>query len=132
MTGAERETLPVLVGQRLYAVEFVLDYVMLKFDNEWGGNFPSLQCFVLPKVVRDREYAASDALWARSLVSLIQCEVVETSEADGSGLSIVLTGGTIVVRPTVAEVIGLEIALFKAGESWMVWNTGEYAFDYLA
>lgn len=132
MTGAERETLPVLVGQRLHAVEFELDYFTLKFDNEWGENFPSLQCFVLPTVVLDREYAASDVLWAHALVSLIQCDVVETSEADGSGLSIVLTGGAVVLRPTVAEVVGLEIALFTAGESWMAWNTGEYAFDYLA
>lgn len=132
MTNPIDGSLPVLVGQRLYAVEFVLDYVILKFDNEWGGEFPTLQCFSLPKVVRGQEHTAGDAFWERILLSLIGDEVVSTSEDDGSGLSIALRLGTVLIKPTPDEVHGPEIAMLRVGDKSVIWRPGEDSFAYLA
>lgn len=35
-----------LVDQRLYSIEFVADYVQLRFDNDWNDPFPRLDCFI--------------------------------------------------------------------------------------
>lgn len=132
MTHPIDGSLPVLVGQRLYAVEFVLDYVILKFDNEWGGEFPTLQCFSLPRVVRGQEQKPGDAFWERTLLSLIGDEVVSTTEADDSGLSITLRLGAVLIKPTPDEVDGPEIAMLRDGDISIVWRPGEDSFAYLA
>lgn len=132
MTNPIDGRLPVLVGQRLYAVEFVLDYVILKFDNEWGGEFPTLHCFSLPCVVRGSKHTPGDAFWERTLLSLIGDEVISTSEAAGSGLSIALRGGTVLINPTPDEVGGPEIAMLRDGDKSTVWRPGEDSFANLA
>jgi len=127
------EFLSTLVGQRMYAVEFALGDLVLKFDNSWGAEFPTLQCFALPTVsIGQHDYTSDERDWTYALRSLVANEVTATFESSGSGLRIELQSATITLRPTASEVRCPEIAMLRAGPGdWMVWRAGEEAFEYL-
>lgn len=123
-----------LVGRRLYSIEFVLDYVQLRFDIEGSSDVSVLTCDVRPRVVvGQRSVAPRDAGWADALVSLAGQDVVATYEATGDGLRIDLAPGSIVLRPDYDELVGPEIATLNGfdGGDWMCWRPAEEAFEYL-
>jgi len=123
-----------LVGWRLYSIEFVLDYIQLRFDVDGSSDAPVLTCDVRPRVVVGQSsLAPSDPGWADALVSFAGQDVVATHEAMGDGLRLDFATGSIVLRPDNDELVGPEIATlngFNAGD-WMCWRPGEEAFEYL-
>jgi len=128
------EMLGRLCGCRLFSVQFVMDYVQLRFDGPIDDN-PVLNCDVMPIVERgtasihDGELGYSDAL--RGLISGV---VKSTREETGIGLRIEFEGGAIVIHPDRDDLIGPEIALlggFVDGR-WMCWRPGEESFEDLA
>jgi hypothetical protein len=128
------ELLSRLVGLRLYSVQFVMDYVQLRFDGP-TEDMPVLNCDVLPSVERDgRLFSAADLGYADALRALIPQSVVATAEQTGIGLRLEFEGGAIVVHPLRDDVPSPEIALlggFTDGR-WMCWRPGEDSFEDLA
>ncbi|WP_380164698.1 hypothetical protein [Jannaschia sp. R86511] len=127
------ELLGRLVGFRLYSVQFVMDYVQLRFDGPTHDE-PVLNCDVMPVVETEHGRVAPGATgYADALVALIEDSVVETAEAWGQGLRLQLTRGTLVVLPSVHDLEGPEIALLQGfqDERWMCWRPGEEAFEHM-
>lgn len=123
-----------LVGFRLYSVQFVMDYVQLRFDGPTRDE-PVLHCDVIPVVeAPDGRAAPGTVGYADALVALIPGHVVSTAEAKGRGLCLELEGGALVIRPELDEVVSAEIAMLSGFEDrhWMCWRPGEEAFEYLA
>ena len=121
-----------LVGLRLFSVQFVMDYVQLRFDGP-GDEAPVLNCDVWPHVEFDGvRYVESDLGYADALRHLIPGTVLETTEATGSGLCITLDSGKLVLHPRLDEVF-VEIAMLSgfSDRSWMVWRPGEDSFEDL-
>jgi hypothetical protein len=123
-----------LVGFRLYSVQFVMDYVQLRFDGP-TQDMPILNCDVMP-VVTISGHTSTDDLpgYADALRSLISGTVVHTEEATGIGLTIELDNGRVVLHPTRAELVGPEIAMLHGftDRHWMCWRPGEDSFEDLA
>jgi hypothetical protein len=123
-----------LVGFRLYSVQFVMDYVQLRFDGPTEDG-PVLNCDVLPVVeARTGLIAPAQVGYADALRAFIPGRVVATVEETGRGLRIEFDDGTICLHPEADEVPGPEIALlsgFKDGH-WMCWRPGEESFEDLA
>ncbi|UAC01709.1 hypothetical protein Dvina_16740 [Dactylosporangium vinaceum] len=122
-----------LVGFRLYSVQFVLDYVQLRFDGP-TEDMPVLNCDVLPVVqtpsgrIGPRQVGYADAL-----CRFIPSRVVATIEERGRGLRIEFDQGAICLHPEADDVPGPEIALlsgFKDGH-WMCWRPGGQSFEGL-
>lgn len=123
-----------LVGWRLYSVEFVLDYVQLRFDAEGRSDVPVLTCDVRPRVtVGQRSITPRDAGWADALVALAGQAVIATYEATGDGVRLDFATGSVVLRPDDNELVGPEIATLSGFDTgrWMCWRPGEEAFEYL-
>jgi hypothetical protein len=128
------ELLSRLVGLRLYSVQFVMDYLQLRFDGA-NDDTPVLSCDVMPTVETGTvRVAPGDLGYAGALVGLISHEVVGCSEATGSGLRIQFSSGTVILHPTVDQLVGPEIALLGgfADGQWMCWRPGEDSFEDLA
>jgi hypothetical protein len=123
-----------LVGFRLYSVQFVMDYVQLRFDGP-TEDMPVLNCDVLPIVETPSGVIGPGQVgYADALCALIPGHVVATVEETGRGLRIEFNEGTICLHPEVDEVPGPEIALlggFTDGH-WMCWRPGEESFEDLA
>lgn len=129
------ELLSRLVGNRMYSVEFVLnDYVQFRFDGEPGEATPvTLNCYVWPTITFGGQVWREDDLgYADAVRKLVPGTVMAISEQTGSGISISLDTGSVVIRPTrgkasteIAEIMG-----FGDG-SWMVWRPGEDCFAHL-
>ncbi|GIF13638.1 hypothetical protein Ate01nite_36700 [Actinoplanes teichomyceticus] len=128
------ELLSRLVGFRLYSIEFVMDYVQLRFDGP-TADMPVLNCDVLPVVeLPTGSIAPGQVGWADALRELISGHVVATTERTGQGIRIEFEGGAVRLHPDIDHLTGPEIALltgFKDG-SWMCWRPGEYAFEDVA
>jgi len=127
------ELLGRLVGFRLYSVQFVMDYVQLRFDGP-TKDMPVLNCEVMPAVETPAGMVVTGQLgYADALTALIPSEVVATSEATGSGLRIEFDARAIVLHPRFDEYTGPEIAVldgFQDGQ-WMCWRPGEESFEDL-
>lgn len=123
-----------LVGNRLYSVEFVMDYVQLRFDGDEIASGPVvLHCYVWPKVkFGDRFWRETDQGYADALRGLISGTVNATAEGTGVGLRVDLDTGSIVIHPELEEVY-VEIAELQGFDdgSWMVWRPGETSFEDL-
>jgi hypothetical protein len=129
------ELLSRLVGLRLLAVEFVLDYLQLRFDGDPHDPQPVMTCDVRPAVelgdgpaLRNGATGYADAL--RSLVGEL---VRSTDERTGVGLRISLETGAVRLHPSGDEIAGPEIAMLSGfpDQSWMVWRPGEESFEDL-
>lgn len=122
-----------LVDQRLYSIEFVADYVQLRFDNDWNDPFPRLDCFIPPTVtIGDQSYRREHVEWPHALLTMLSQTVTATSESERSGLRVELETGALTLRPLKSDIRGPEIALLKGDDDeWMVWRPGEEAFEYL-
>ena len=130
------ELLSRLVGRRLNAVVFSMDYVILWFDGDPGtsGNI-TLNCDVYPLVeVGGSVYAERDSGYGDALRSLIPKAVEETAESTGVGIVIAFSSGRLVLHPAAEELAGPEIAMLMGFEDgqWMVWRPGEDSFEDLA
>jgi hypothetical protein len=125
------ELLSRLVGCRLYSIEFVMDYVQLRFDGQ-TEDMPVLNCDVLPVVETPTgSIAPGQVGWADALRALIPGHVVATAERTGQGLQIEFDEGAIRLHPDIDDVTGPEIALltgFTDGR-WMCWRPGEESFE---
>lgn len=118
---------------RLLAIEFVLDYLVLRFDGDVAEPQVTLSCDVLPQVeagdgsqLRDGAPGFSDAL--RELVG---DDVIAADEGTGTGLRISLGSTSLVINPTSEDLVGPEIALLRgfADGAWMCWRPGEGTFE---
>lgn len=128
------ELLSRLVGLRLFSVQFVLDYVQLRFDGP-GEDMPVLTCHVLPSVERDgRAWRDGDVGYADVLRGLISGTVLATTEETGRGLRLEFSGGVVTLHPDREELVGPEIALLSgfSDRAWMCWRPGEQPFEDLA
>jgi hypothetical protein len=123
-----------LVGNRLYSVEFVMDYLQLRFDgDEISGGPVVMNCYVWPKVeFRDRSWSEPDLGYADALRGLIAGTVSTTAEATGVGLRVDLDTGSVVIHPELEEVY-VEIAELQGFDdgAWTVWRPGEDSFEDL-
>lgn len=135
MPYVPNELLGRLVGCRLYSVQFVLDYLQLRFDGS-TADLPVLNCDVMPMVQADGEQSFAGRLgFADSLCQLIGQNVVATEERTGVGLRIRFSGGAVVaLHPSVGDLVGPEIAYLHGFEDgqWMCWRPGEDSFEDLA
>ncbi|MFI5897817.1 hypothetical protein ACIA5D_47820 [Actinoplanes sp. NPDC051513] len=125
------ELLSRLVGFRLYSIEFVMDYVQLRFDGP-TEDMPVLNCDVLPAVEMPTSVMTPGQVgWADALRALIPGHVVATAEGTGQGLRIEFEQGAVRLHPDIHDVTGPEIALltgFVDGR-WMCWRPGEESFE---
>ncbi|MYS20823.1 hypothetical protein GA0115240_123633 [Streptomyces sp. DvalAA-14] len=122
-----------LVGFRLYSVQFVMDYVQLRFDGPTNET-PVLTCDVLPTLtLAGQSLSPTEAGWAGALRGFIPQNVISTHEKTGIGIKVDFDTGSIQLHPTKGELIGPEIAMLNGFEdrSWMVWRPGEDAFEDL-
>lgn len=123
-----------LVGFRLYSVQFVMDYVQLRFDGP-TDDMPFLNCDVMPVIETQAGAIGFGELgYTDALVALIPEEVVRATEATGGGLRIEFSSGTVVLHPRFDDLVGPEIAYlsgFTDGQ-WMCWRPGEESFEDLA
>jgi len=136
VTYAPNELLSRLVGRRLNAVVFSMDYVILWFD----GDRPSrgnvmLTCEVYPRVEREgTRFAEPDPGYGDALRSFIPDEVTGTTEQTGAGIVLTFASGRLVLHPSADELVGPEIAMLNGFEDgrWMAWRPGEESFEDLA
>ncbi|MGW0764259.1 hypothetical protein [Streptomyces sp. NPDC002676] len=122
-----------LVGFRLFSVQFVLDYVQLRFDGP-ADDRPVLTCDVLPIVtLSGQRFSPAEAGWTDALRGLISQHVTATHEETGIGVKVDLSTGSIQLHPTESELVGPEIAMLNGfvDNSWTVWRPGEDAFEDL-
>lgn len=123
-----------IVGNRLYSVEFVMDYVQLRFDGDEIARGPVvLNCFAWPRVeFRDRSWSEPELGYADALRGLIPGTVKATAESTGVGLRVELDTGTVVLHPVLDDVY-VEIAELQGFDdgAWMVWRPGEESFEDL-
>jgi hypothetical protein len=128
------ELLGRLVGCRLFSVQFVLDYVQLRFDGP-QDDMPVLNCSAMPVIERyDEAIADGQTGYAGALRGLIPNVVQRTREETGIGLRIEFDDGAIVLHPDRDELTGPEIAYLHGfgDRSWMCWRPGEESFEDLA
>lgn len=133
-TYVPNELLGRLVGFRLFSVQFVMDYVQLRFDGP-SPDMPVLNCDVMPTVEIGAEALIDGQTgYADALRLLIPGVVQRTQEGTGLGLRIEFEAGAIVVHPTVQDLTGPEIALLGGFDDgrWMCWRPGEDSFEDLA
>jgi hypothetical protein len=132
-TYVPNELLGRLVGFRLYSVEFVMDYVQLRFDGP-TADMPVLNCDVLPIVETPAGVIAPEQVgWADALRGLIPSHVVATVEETGRGLRVEFDEGAVCLHPDINDLPGPEIALLRGFEDgrWMCWRPGEESFEDL-
>lgn len=128
------ELLSRLVGSRLYSVQFVMDYVQLRFDSPTEDR-PFLNCEVMPSVETPTGVIGPGELgYADALVALIPGEVIGTTEETGSGLRFEFASGAVVLHPRLDDLVGPEIAYLSgfADGQWVCWRPGEEPFEDLA
>ncbi|WJH23696.1 hypothetical protein [Pseudarthrobacter defluvii] len=129
------ELLSRLVGQRLYAVEFVLnDYVQFRFDKDEAPGHVTFNTYVWPVVRQDgRVWREQELGYADTLRRLAPGTVISTTEETGSGIHVELDTGTIVIHPAKEEIFVeiAELSGFPDGR-WMAWRPGEDSFEDLA
>ncbi|UUU33211.1 hypothetical protein JIX56_26950 [Streptomyces sp. CA-210063] len=122
-----------LVGFRLYSVQFVLDYVQLRFDGP-TDEMPVLTCDVLPTVTLSGQwFSPTETGWTDALRGLIAQSVTATHEKTGIGVRVDFVTGCIQFDPAESELVGPEIATLNgfSDRSWMTWRPGEDAFKHL-
>lgn len=137
MAYVRNELLSRLVGMRLLSVEFILDYVVLRFDGDPAHPKAALSCDVMPHAegLDGTRFRDGQAGYVGALRSLIGYDVTATSEGTGGGLRVEVAGrGAVVLDPSVDELTGPEIAMLSGfpDGAWMVWRPGEEAFEHLS
>jgi hypothetical protein len=123
-----------LGGFRLYSVQFVMDYVQLHFDGP-AQEMPILHCDVMPAVtISGQKFTNGLPGYADALRSLISGTVMRTQEATGIDLRIEFDNGGVALHPTLAQLVGPEIAMLHGftDRQWMCWRPGEDSFEDLA
>lgn len=134
-TYVPNELLGRLVGARLFSVQFVHDYVQLRFEG-LGEDMPVLNCVAMPTVetAQGHVFSDGDLGYADALRALIPNLVQRTHEASGTGLRIEFPAGAIALHPDRETLTGPEIALLTGFEdrAWMCWRPGEESFEDLA
>ncbi|MEV0650805.1 hypothetical protein AB0I28_36685 [Phytomonospora sp. NPDC050363] len=126
------ELLKRLVGARLYSVQFVMDYVQLRFDRERSDEMPVLNCYVFPAVVRGgRAQLPGELGWADALVGLIPQIVTSTNEGTGTGIELWLGDDAVRLGPPREQADTPEMAVLSGFDDgqWMVWRVGEDSFE---
>lgn len=122
-----------LVGFKLYSVQFVADYVQLRFEGS-TADMPVLTCDVLPTVtLSGQQFSPTETGWANALRELIFQKVTATYEQTGVGIKVDFVTGSVQLHPTEDELVGPEIARLCGFEDpiFMVWRPGEDAFEDL-
>lgn len=125
--------LSAAVGQRLAILDFVWDYLQLRFED---GEGPSpLNLYVMPRVRTDSAvFRNGDAGYADRLVALIGTPLVAVDEVLDLGLVLAFAND---VRLTVpldgTDATGPEVAECTASESRgsMVWRPGDEPIEWL-
>jgi hypothetical protein len=128
------ELLGRLVGARFFSVQFVNDYVQLRFDGP-GDDMPVMNCDAMPMVeAGGRTFTNGEQGYGDALRGLIPNFVQRTREETGVGLRVEFPDGAIVLHPDRDDLTGPEIALLTGFEdrAWMCWRPGEESFEDLA
>lgn len=127
-----------LTGAQLISVTFIHDFLELTFE-EIGKDgqlidSPRLDCLVWPKIViAGRETVFGVAGYRDALCECVDASVTAVRDDATSGLQLQFPDRSLVIRPTIDEVLGPEIALlhFPDTTGLQVWRPGEEAFAYL-
>src|SRR4051812_11393886 len=103
MVYVPNELLGRLVGRRLTAVAFSMDYVVLSFDGDpEGRGTVSLNCDVYPTVERGGVVLGEPDLgYGDALRAFIPEEVAGTDERTGTGIVISFLSGRLILHPAV-------------------------------
>ncbi len=120
-----------LVGFRLFSVQFVMDYVQLRFDSS-PSDMPVLTCNVLPAVeLTGRSLTHGTLGYGDALRAFIPKVVTKTHEQTGIGLHLEFDGDAIVLHPRFQDLVGPDVALVQGFEddAWMCWRPGEGTFE---
>ncbi len=125
--------LSVVVGQRLAILDFVWDYVQLRFEESKGPS--PLNLYVMPRVRTDAAVLRSgDVGYADALVALIGTPLAAVDEVLDLGLVLRFENGVALTVPLDGtDVVGPEIAECGASEShgFMVWRPGDEPIQWL-
>ena len=118
-TSWEQGVLSRVVGEQLSSVEFVQDYVQLRFDG------PTLTCFTRPEVeLRERTFRWGEPGYRDELCARIASKVVEVSVLSGDAIRIRFADGAEVkVSLRDADYRCAEAAKFdvsRGGEWWVL------------
>ncbi|HWD29589.1 MAG TPA: hypothetical protein VG387_20625 [Rhizomicrobium sp.] len=111
-----------LVGDRMYAITFILDYVQLQFDDHGLNAYVAMS-------VRDRQatYTAGAPGYRDALCACIGHPVSSVNRSD-EALVVGFANGTITLSLLDPEFDGPETAQFFAPEGELIFRTGDICF----
>jgi hypothetical protein len=137
--SASRESLlHRLTGAQLISVTFIHDFLELTFEEiAKDGQLidsPRLDCLVWPKIViaaHERPFGVAG--YRDALCECIDASVTAVRDDVISGIQLQFPDRSLVIRPTIDEVPGPEIALLRFSDTIgiQVWRPGEGTFAYL-
>lgn len=134
MIENHREALSQLDGMRLVAVESILDYLVLRFEDA-DEQSATLTCDVLPAIVSadGRRLPAEAPRYSESLRHLIGADVLSTEMERSGGVRLCMASASIVLDPAPDEVDGPEIATLSGlpGSDPVCWRPGDPGFEHL-
>lgn len=132
----EQSLLQPLRGAKLISVTFMHDFLALTFEEVGQDGHlidsPRLDCFVWPKVVTAAAELRFGAPGYRdALCECIDASVTAVRDDVSSGMQLHFGDRSLVIKPTLDELPGPEIALlwfFEGAKEWNVWRPGEDTF----
>jgi hypothetical protein len=132
----EQSLLQRLRGAELLSVTFISDYLALTFEEvRQDGHLidsPRLDCLVWPKVVTAAAELRFGAPGYRdALCECINASVTAVRDDVSSGMQLHFRDRSLIIKSTLDELRGPEIALlwfFEDAKEWDVWRPGEGTF----
>jgi hypothetical protein len=138
-SSPQQSLLHRLRGVELISVTFIHDFLALTFEElgEDGHliDSPRLDCLVWPKVVTaSGELSFGAPGYRDALCECIDAGVTAVRDDVASGMQLQFPDRSLVIKPTLDELPGPEIALlwFFDTKDWDVWRPGEDTFADLS
>lgn len=111
-----------LLNEKLSSIEFVMDYVQLRFDG------PTFTCYIWPEVIRgDNSFSFGDRDYRNELCGLIGVNVVGLQVVEEESLTLMFEGDRGVIKlnlnPNNPDIFS-EIAHFhdNGDNTWMIFD----------
>jgi hypothetical protein len=116
MAQTAHEAMQMLVGRELASVEFVRDYVQLRFDG------PVLSAYTMPKLdVHERKYSTGEDGYCDALVGMIGTVVTEV-DVQSEMIQIGFASGTqVTISLRDEDRLSTEAALFSDADE-LLWS----------
>jgi hypothetical protein len=114
----EIDPLKMLIGYELSSLEFVRDYLQLRFDG------PMITAYSLPKIKSEEETYEPGVLgYCDTLCSCISSTVRSASIVEGKEISLEFDSGIkLTISLKSEDYQGAEVAIFrKNSDEWWVW-----------